>query len=237
MNRPLATTLAGVSVTLWPERALHWPDGRMLFIADPHFGKAAAFRAVGIPAPESARDDLARLSALLSATEARHLVILGDFLHARTGVSGAILEALASWRAHHPSVEITLVRGNHDRKAGDPPDALRIHCVEPPWPTGPFQCRHEPVERDSRGHRLAGHRHPWVALRERTGARLRAACFVSSAHQTILPAFGTFTGLDIVRPARGDRLFVVGPGEVVELVSSRALRPLRGKAAWHPPAA
>ena len=38
----------------------------------------------------------------------------------------------ARWRALRAELEIMLVRGNHDRHAGDPPDDLRINCVNAP---------------------------------------------------------------------------------------------------------
>ena len=44
-------TLAGEAVELLPERALHWIRERTLFVADVHLGKAAAFRAGGVPVP------------------------------------------------------------------------------------------------------------------------------------------------------------------------------------------
>jgi metallophosphoesterase superfamily enzyme len=36
---------------LLPEKAVFWPAQGMLIIADIHFGKAASFRAQGIPVP------------------------------------------------------------------------------------------------------------------------------------------------------------------------------------------
>ena len=45
-----AIQCAGETVWLLPERALWWPAQRMLMVADAHFGKAATFRARGVPA-------------------------------------------------------------------------------------------------------------------------------------------------------------------------------------------
>ncbi len=58
-------TLAGEAVLLLAERAIHWPGGHTLFVADVHLGKAAAFRAGGVAIPRGATaHDLARLAAL-----------------------------------------------------------------------------------------------------------------------------------------------------------------------------
>ena len=45
----LPVTLAGEAVVLLPQRAIAWPSAQTLIIADPHWGKAAAFRAHGLP--------------------------------------------------------------------------------------------------------------------------------------------------------------------------------------------
>lgn len=216
MNPSLATSIAGESIRLWPDRALHWPAGRTLFIADPHFGKAATFRAFGIAAPDPTETDLQRLSGLLRATEAQRLVILGDFFHARPGVSPATMSALSAWRARHGPIAITLVRGNHDVRAGDPPASLDIEVVTEPWGFGPWFCRHTPAAQAG-GHVLAGHLHPAVSLREKNGATLRLACFVVGPSVSILPAFGSFTGLDPVPRVAGERLFAVTEKDVIAL--------------------
>ncbi len=70
----LTTSLAGESVELLAERALYWPRTRTLLVADVHLGKAAAFRAGGVPVPRGATaSDLARLGALVARTGAGRL--------------------------------------------------------------------------------------------------------------------------------------------------------------------
>ena len=77
---PLRVRIAGETVDLHAERALHWPTTQTLFVADVHLGKAAAFRAGGVPIPRGATaEDLARLNALIVRTRAKRLVVLGDF--------------------------------------------------------------------------------------------------------------------------------------------------------------
>src|SRR6185436_3554665 len=122
--------VAGEELVLLPERGALWVGASTLLIADPHFGKAAAFRAGGLPVPRGTTSGgLARLDAMLARTGARRIIFLGDFLHARAGRVPDTLAALAGWRASHPDLELVLVRGNHDRQAGDPPNELGITCV------------------------------------------------------------------------------------------------------------
>lgn len=209
---PLA--LAGSTVQLLPAPALWWPDGATLCIADLHLGKAATFRARGLPVPAgTTRDNLARLDALLAQWPAQRLVVLGDFLHAAEAQTPALLAAVAAWRQAHAGVEVVLVRGNHDRHAGDPPPALGITVVDEPWPMGPFACCHHP-QRHAHLHVLAGHLHPVRSLRGPGRDRLRLPCFAVDAGLTVLPAFGAFTGGAVLPPAPGQRLYAVGGGRV-----------------------
>lgn len=207
----------GALLTLLPERAVWWAAEKTLLIADPHFGKAAAFRFAGIPVPETSHeDDLERLSYLLLLTAAQRLVILGDFLHAKTGRNEGMFAALAKWRERHAATEVVLVEGNHDRHSGALPEDLQIPCVSGPWLLGPFHCRHEPQE-DPDAPVLAGHLHPAFRLGERMGTSLRAPCFHFSKRMGVLPAFGSFTGTRVIRPSQNDRVFLVGPASVIEV--------------------
>jgi metallophosphoesterase superfamily enzyme len=103
-------------------------------------------------------------------------------------------------------LEIVVVRGNHDRNAGDPPSDWNIQSVMDGWKTGPFVCCHKPCEQ-AEGHVFCGHIHPAFSLRERSGTGLRAPCFVVGPQRTIFPAFGSFTGLAAIEPEPGDRIF------------------------------
>ncbi len=211
--------IADEEIELLPQRALHWPAAETLFLADAHLGKAAAFRAAGVPVPERTTSaDLARLDAALAATGARRLIVLGDLLHAPSGRTAA-LAALKAWRTRHRELEILLVRGNHDRSAGDPPPRLGIRCVDPGRREGPFALHHEPeAALSGDAHALAGHVHPAVLLAPRRGGHrggARLPAFVVGPHRTLLPAFGGFTGCQRVRLAPDERAYVIADGEVL----------------------
>jgi DNA ligase-associated metallophosphoesterase len=211
--------IRGERLTLLPERAVHWARERTLFAADTHWGKAAAFRAASLPIPEAMTDDdLARLARMVERTGARRLIVLGDLLHARAGRSPETLGAIAAWRAAHPGLEILLVRGNHDRGAGDPPGGWDVRCVDEPFALPPFVLRHkpgEPADEDGGGYGLAGHLHPAARLTGRGGQGLRLPCFWFQPHGAVLPAFGSFTGMASIAPRPGDRVFVIAGGAVL----------------------
>lgn len=209
--------VAGEPLILLPQRAAVWEREATLLVADAHWGKAASFRALGVPVPGGTTGEgLARLDAALARHAVRRIVFLGDYLHARHGRSASTLAALADWGRRHPRVEQLLVRGNHDRHAGDPPDEVGVRCVDPPVLQAPFALAHHP-ERGPAGYLLAGHLHPAVALTGRGRQRERLPCFWFGRDVGVLPAFGDFTGTAEVRPAAGDRVFVLVDGEVVEV--------------------
>lgn len=214
LGRPLPIGCAGEELWLLPERALWWPAGRVLWIADLHLGKAATYRALGQPVPSgTTHENLARLSALIDHYQPAQLVFLGDFLHAAASKTPSLLAALALWRERHHALHCLLVRGNHDSRAGDPPLALNIQTVDEPWPIGPFAACHHP-QVDATRYVLAGHLHPALTLYGQGRDQLRLACFSFDVRCAVLPAFGEFTGGWKVERQAGRTLYAVG-GEAV----------------------
>jgi len=213
---------AGERLHLLAERALWWPRGRTLFVADLHLGKAASFRALGQPVPRgTTAGNLHRLDRLIDGLGAQRLVLLGDFLHAAQARTPALLSALRGWRARHAGLECTLVRGNHDSHAGDPPAELDIAIVEEPWLLGPFACCHHPQTHGTH-FVLAGHLHPACSLHGRAHDRVRLACFVREERLAVLPAFGEFTGGLHVQGGPGRRLYALGGDAVWALPAPAA---------------
>jgi DNA ligase-associated metallophosphoesterase len=217
----LDIVVAGERVALLADRALHWPRERTLFVADVHLGKAATFRAGGVPLPRGATAaDLARLTRLVVTAAATRVVILGDFFHAKAGRVAALDETFMTWRRAHAALSITLVRGNHDARAGDPPSHWEVACVADPHALPPFIGCHHPVAPRS-GYALCGHLHPGVFLSGPAGESARLPCFVIGRRRAILPAYGRFTGLARVDVLEGDRFVAI---------AGRRLFPLPGTA-------
>ncbi len=213
-------TLAGTSVELLPDKALHLPDSRTLIVADVHWGKAAAYRALGVPIPHgTTRSGLDRLDALLTQTGAEQLLVLGDLIHARVGMQAGTIEALERWRQSRRELAITLVRGNHDYRAGDPPPSLHIQCVDATLHVGPFAMHHHPTD-DPSGYVLAGHVHPVVQLRGRGRQKITLPCFAFGEQSGLLPAFGEFTGGAIIDQRNYARTFVIADDSVIPLEPS-----------------
>ena len=219
----LPIAYAGHTVWLLPEHALWWPEGRVLFIADLHLGKAATYRALGQPVPSgTTAENLRRLNQLIIHYQPAQLVFLGDFLHAAQARTASVLSQLETWRQTHENINCTLVRGNHDSRAGDPPAALNISEVDEPYLVGPFAACHHPQQHATHAV-LAGHMHPAVQLQGPARDRLRLPCFVFEERSAVLPAFGEFTGGCTVASQPGMQLYAAGGQSVWRLPSSRGL--------------
>lgn len=217
------------TIVLSPLKTAYLVSTRTLCVADVHLGKAAAFRVAGVPVPESTTDaDLERLSQAIAQFDVRRLVILGDLIHAKAGRTEQPMQAFCDWRRRHERLDVLLIRGNHDARAGDPPTEWCVRVADEPhaerddrtiafahYPEAAAKCEDRRV--------LCGHVHP--AVRLHGGVRsMRAACFWFGSRVGILPAFGSFTGTAVVTPRAGDDVFVVGEGEVVR-VGTRAATP------------
>jgi DNA ligase-associated metallophosphoesterase len=211
-----AIELAGEKMVLCGDHAMVWPARRTLLVADAHFGKAAAFRARGMPVPAgTTANNLARLSALIDAHGVERVVFLGDLFHARESHAPVTLKALREWREERAGLELLLVEGNHDRNAGRVPLELRVEEVGEPYTEGPFAFCHHPRP-FMNSYVLAGHLHPAYLL---SGKResLRLPCFWLGERVGVLPAFGDFTGTYRITPAGNDRIYALADGRVIEM--------------------
>lgn len=212
MAEPLSLELAGESVELHADRALHWPARRRLVIADLHLGKADTFRRAGIALPSGGTvHDLDRVDTLLRATGATQLWVLGDMLHGDPAPP-RWREGWDDFRARWPALETVVVAGNHDRalrRAG-----LGVHVEDQAVHDGPFVFRHEP-DPDPRGLVLCGHVHPVV--RAPGILRRRFPAFVLASTHAILPAFSAFSGGFEIGSGEGYRRWACAGDGLVDL--------------------
>jgi DNA ligase-associated metallophosphoesterase len=208
---------------LLPQRAAYLVDHRVLLVADAHIGKAVTFRRLGVPVPGgTTTETLQRLSAAVAATGARHIVFLGDLLHSAQSRAAATWAAVARWREAHPGLALTLVRGNHDGHAGDPPTEWGVACLNGPLHLPGLEglaLAHHPDPVPG-AYVLAGHVHPAAMVGGRAHDRLRLPCFHFGPAVGVLPAFGAFTGMHVLPQGPGDRVYVVA-GDSVRALPTR----------------
>jgi uncharacterized protein len=210
-------SVGGQPLCLLPEKAAFLPESSTLLVADAHIGKALSFRKLGVPVPQgTTAETLGVLSGLVERLGAKRIVFLGDFLHSARSLGPTTMDAVTRWRSAHSSLELVLVRGNHDNHAGDPPAQLGIQAWDEPLMHGSLALCHHPHAR-APAYVLAGHLHPGTSVGGRANDRLRLPCFWFGPNVAVLPAFGAFTGLHTIRAAPGDHVFVASEGRVIEL--------------------
>ena len=221
----MATLTAGGQVLLLlPEKCIFLPESDTLLVADVHIGKAVSFRALGVPVPGGTTGEtLAMLTSLVRRLALRRIVFLGDFLHSARSHAPATMAAVAQWRGAHADLALTLVRGNHDDRAGDPPAHLDIEAADEPLMHGGLALCHHPRPHAG-AYVLAGHLHPCVNVSGRAHDWLRLPCFWFRPQVGVLPAFGAFTGMQSIRTAPGERVFAATPQQVFELAPRRAAK-------------
>lgn len=208
-------TLQEEEIELLAGRAAYWPARKTLVVADLHWGKAETFQHWGSPVPSGVLEsDLARLEALAQAKGASRVLVLGDLIHARVGLSAGVKGRVAEF-FERSGLSLTLVRGNHDRSLKEIPAGWRMEVVEGFLDGGPFRFRHDDGEGEGKFQWL-GHIHPlWVA--RGGGDRLRLPCFWLQQGAMTLPAFSEFTAGINVNAGKNDRIFVIAEDSVLEV--------------------
>ena len=211
----LTVDLAGEQVVLLPDGAVHWPSQQALWLSDLHLGKAAHFRKHGVPiGSEPTLATLHRLREQILTLRPERIWLLGDLFHSDINREWEPFAGLCEEFAH---LEWVLVQGNHDMI----PDVLlresRIRQVGR-MDVGPFTFTHDPAEWTAEfGHHVCGHVHPGIRLAGAGRQRLRVRCFHVGEKQTVLPAYGAFTGMYAITPSTSDRVFAVTGEAVIEV--------------------
>jgi len=211
----LEIMVAGEAVRLLPDGAVHWEAKQTLWLSDLHLGKAAHFRKHGVPiGSEPTLATLHRLREQLKSRQPSRVLMLGDLFHSDINREWEPFAGLCDEFAH---LEWVLVQGNHDMI----PDALlRESGIEQVGrlDEGPFTFTHDPADLGPDfGYHVCGHVHPGIRLAGAGRQRLRLRCFHVSERQAVMPAYGAFTGMYTIDPAKTDRVFAVTGEAVIEV--------------------
>lgn len=183
---------AGQELVLDASGALWWPQQRMLVVSDLHLEKSTFLARHGSAvAPYDTLDTLERLEALLAQYGPKELLSLGDSFHDREAwmrLDAGLKERLQQLVAKVQHCR--WIEGNHDV-------ALAAHTLrfEANHLREGLLFTHEPDA--AAMPQVIGHFHPKAQLSVQ-GMKLRARCFVQTASQLVMPAFGSYTGgLDV----------------------------------------
>jgi metallophosphoesterase superfamily enzyme len=78
---------------------------------------------------------------------------------------------------------------------------------------------HEPLEQIAPGMlNICGHIHPGVRLVGKARQSIRIPCFFQTGSCLILPAFGNFTGLAIVKPKAEDKVWGITGEKIIPIL-------------------
>lgn len=204
------------SLSLLPEKAIWWKERSVLFLADLHFGKTSHFRKEGIAIPGNLiYKDFKRLHDLLKEFKPKEIYILGDLFHSDYNAEWNILNELVEI---HSRKKFHLIIGNHDILAEERYLESGFEVHHETMELYPFILSHEPLKVDDLPlYNLSGHIHPGILIKGKGRQSLRFPCFFFAEDHGILPAFGTFTGLKLLRITETQRAFVIVENEIIDL--------------------
>ena len=202
------TRIADETFILLPEKAAIWEKYHWLLLADLHLGKVSHFRKNGMAiTPEAADADLANLKMLIEKYLPKKVIFLGDLFHSHHNREW---ERLMEMIRSLPDIEWVLIRGNHDILDQDKYRGKNFELLDHLEQDG-IILTHEPV--DSKSYNLHGHIHPGVRMSGKARQSITLPCFWFGKTHGIFPAFGSLTGLYIIKPAQGDRVFPIIPSQ------------------------
>ena len=202
---------------LHPSGAIFWEEKSSLLLADIHLGKVAHFRKNGIAVPRKAEGAFyEKITGLLTEFPVKRFLFLGDLFHSFQNNEWLLFSA---W-IKHQTASMILVEGNHDVIPARQFEKLGIKVIDQ-FVEGAFFFSHFPIEKKDY-FVFCGHVHPGVKLKGNGLQQMKMPCFFESSHQMILPAFGAFTGLHILSPKVGDKVYVTTGKEVIEIAQNKS---------------
>lgn len=208
------------SLILHPARVVFWEDESALIISDLHFGKTGHFRKAGIAVPQNVyKEDLQRLVTLVQYFNPKQLIITGDLFH--SGINQE-LELFKRWRNDLSSVDIHLVKGNHDVLHDHWYANAAITTSAHEWIREPFLFCHDGASAESASsnagfYSFTGHVHPGITIYGMGRQSLRFPCFYFTETYCILPAFSRFTGTYRILPKERENVFAIVNDQVIEM--------------------
>ncbi len=198
-------------------RCIFWEEEKALILSDLHFGKTGHFRKNGIAVPQTIfKEDVQRLTAQIQYFKAEQLIIVGDLFHSHANKE---MELFLRWRNDFAHLNIKLVIGNHDILPAAWYAKANITCIKHQLQTGPFIFTHDKAECNSANdcYIFSGHIHPAVTIFGNAKQSLKFPCFYFTKTYAVLPAFGRFTGVHIIKPAKGDTVFVLAENKIMRI--------------------
>ncbi|HEV8051434.1 MAG TPA: ligase-associated DNA damage response endonuclease PdeM [Parachlamydiaceae bacterium] len=209
-------TIRNQTCHLLAEKAVFWEEEKAVILADIHIGKGTVFRKAGIPIPQGIMDDdLRSIARLIVDTKAEKCIIVGDLIHALSGLSDSVKKIFEGW-LQSVECEVHLVLGNHDYALlKNLPAEWSLHIHKEALLIEPFYFSHFPTYHE-KWFVWSGHLHPKVEISNGYD-RLVLRCFQIFKDMAIIPAFGFFVGGTMVRKSQECKIYVIADESVIEI--------------------
>jgi DNA ligase-associated metallophosphoesterase len=201
------------------QRSIYWEEQKTMIVSDTHFGKTGHFRKSGIAVPQQVyKEDLQRFFSLATDLKPERILVVGDFFHSTDNEEHNLF---LRWKNDFNSLQITLIKGNHDILGNTWYENAGIQLIEDFYEIGQFRFQHDPAENDflvkENTFVFSGHVHPGIQMRGIGKQSLRFPCFYFTQNQCILPAFSKFSGLAIVKPKKQDQVYAIANDNIIKL--------------------
>jgi len=197
------------------EKALWLPKYRALLLSDLHLGKLEHFRKHGIAVPVQ-RSEFLLMDQLIARWKPLQIYFLGDLFHSDQNSADQYFKM---WRKQYEGIEMTLVQGNHDVFSAASYRDLELR-VETEVQLGKLKLLHE-AEGMPDAPTISGHIHPGVQLVGAGRQSLKYPCFYLNGCSLLMPAFGSTTGLYMIKPEAESTVFVATPKGLLRFQSER----------------
>lgn len=201
--------------TLWlsPERCIYWEDQNSLIVSDLHLGKTGHFRKAGIAVPQNLyKEDLQRLINQIQHFKPTRLIVVGDLFHSAMNKE---LELFLRWRQDFQSLQIDLIKGNHDILKEEWYADANISVSGSHLSIANFCFVHDINEAcETTGeidYYFSGHIHPCISLKGMGRQALKFPCYYFNKEFAVLPAFGKFTGTALIDRKTTDQVYAIIP--------------------------
>ncbi len=203
-------------IILNTERTVFWEDAHTLIVSDLHVGKSGHFRQSGIGIPQNIyKDDLHRLLAHLLFFKAERLIITGDLTHS---AANREIELFKKWRKDLSSLDVHLVKGNHDILEDSWYDDAAITVHHHSLLTNEFCFIHDMNDLDdvpNDAYTFCGHMHPGIAMKGKGKQSIKLPCYYFTKKYCVLPAFSRFTGSFLIKPKKDESAFIITDSELI----------------------
>lgn len=215
-QQPVAFVIKDQTLWLSPEKCMFWENQQALILCDLHLGKSGHFRKEGIGVPQQVLEhDLSRLDTQIQYFLPTSLIVIGDLFHSRYNQE---INYFSKWREKNHMTDIHLIQGNHDILPANFYDDLNIMLHKEEWDVSPFVFRHEQSNYSNKNqYEISGHIHPGIKMKGKGKQSLKFPCFYFTESEAFMPAFGKFTGLHIIEPAKGASVFAVAENQVIHI--------------------